>query len=59
MKKINELSKIFADISGIRNDINHAGFRPSSLDAKDFKVKLEENFKKFKEIWENKNDVTE
>jgi len=59
VKKINELSKIFADISGIRNDINHAGFRPSPLDAKDFKIKLEKEFKKFKEIWENKNDVTE
>ena len=57
--KINELSKIFADISGIRNDINHAGFRPSPLDAKGFKIKLEKEFKKFKEIWENKNDVTE
>ena len=59
VKKINELSKIFADISGIRNDINHAGFRPSPLDAKGFKIKLEKEFKKFKEIWENKNDVTE
>jgi CRISPR-associated protein, TM1812 family len=59
VKKINELSKIFADISGIRNDINHAGFRPSPLDAKDFKIKLEEEFKKFKEIWENRNNVIE
>ena len=59
VKKINELSKIFADISGIRNDFNHAGFRPSPLDAKGFKIKLEKEFKKFKEIWENKNDVTE
>ena len=59
IEKIKELSKIFADISGIRNDINHAGFRPSPLDAKGFKIKLEKEFKKFKEIWENKNDVTE
>ena len=59
VKKINELSKIFADISGIRNDINHAGFRPSPLDAKDFKIKLEEEFKKFKEIWEKRNNVIE
>ena len=59
IEKIKELSKIFADISGIRNDINHAGFRPSSLDAKGFKIKLEEEFKKFKEIWENRNNVIE
>ena len=59
VKKINELSKIFADISGIRNDINHAGFRPNSLDSKGFKIKLEEEFKKFKEIWENRNNVIE
>ena len=59
IEKIKELSKRFADISGIRNDINHAGFRPSPLDAKGFKIKLEKEFKKFKEIWENKNDVTE
>ena len=59
IEKIKELSKIFADISGIRNDINHAGFRPSSLDAKGFKIKLEEEFKKFKEIWENKDNIIE
>nr|WP_314080566.1 TIGR02221 family CRISPR-associated protein [uncultured Leptotrichia sp.] len=59
IEKIKELSKIFSDISGVRNDINHAGFRPSPTDAKNFKVKLEEEFEKFKEIWENKNNSPE
>ena len=59
IKEINKLSKIYLEIANLRNDINHAGFRNNPLKAQKFSKKLKENFKEFKEIWENKNDVTE
>ena len=59
IKEINKLSKIYLEIANLRNDINHAGFRNNPLKAQKFSEKLKENFKEFKEIWENKNDVTE
>ncbi|WP_455043190.1 TIGR02221 family CRISPR-associated protein [Leptotrichia buccalis] len=59
IKEINKLSEIYLEIANLRNDINHAGFRNNPLKAQKFSKKLKENFKKFKEIWENKNDVTE
>ena len=59
IKEINKLSKIYLEIANLRNDINHAGFRNKPLKAQKFSKKLKENFKEFKEIWENKNDVTE
>ena len=59
IKEINKLSKIYLEIANLRNDINHAGFRNNPLKAQKFSKKLEENFKEFKEIWENKDDVTE
>ena len=59
IKEINKLSKIYLEIANLRNDINHAGFRNNPLKAQKFSKKLKKNFKEFKEIWENKNDVTE
>ena len=59
IKEIKKLSKIYLEIANLRNDINHAGFRNNPLKAQKFSKKLKENFKEFKEIWGNKDDITE
>lgn len=57
--EINKLSEIYLEIANLRNDINHAGFRNNPLKSQKFRKKLEEEFKKFKEIWQNKDNVEE
>lgn len=36
------LAKVFSDIAGFRNDLNHAGYKPNAMDAVKFKRKLSE-----------------
>ncbi|MGB9840559.1 TIGR02221 family CRISPR-associated protein [Thermovenabulum sp.] len=48
-----EIFLLIYNIAGIRNDINHCGFRPSAADTQTLKVKLKEFLDQAKEIIEN------
>ncbi|GIV28183.1 MAG: hypothetical protein KatS3mg027_1997 [Bacteroidia bacterium] len=47
--------KIFSEISDIRNDINHAGFRNNSMSSKNISNKLRELYLKVMKLLETKN----
>ena len=48
--KLPELAKLFSQISAIRNDINHAGFRENTMEAMDFMKKLVKLYQKTETI---------
>lgn len=53
--KIKSMSELIENIKGIRNDINHAGFRDSPADYDSLKKSLEDNLDKFVKILNENN----